>query len=329
MTTLNDSGRNTPDAQAHLAKFMSYDMYDRYLLPAGSTPLDYQPTVTALRLFAAFVEQCFEFPATSPYVLQIRADGAVRWIGPLLPATLPLPELGASFRSMVYGLQHLLRSDFDDIRAITLTMLYNRAGAFCYDPRLQSQLATVHSAAAATPDAPDQVRTTVRLLLNVTLARLAAALDDHERDFYASVLAAEEDNPSGQLHRLIERCTEVCFGFAGPAGGSSVLGGDDLLDAHCCLDTVCAFMLRSLGPTPPADQCIVQTNFRQLDRCLERLLNQSDVWRRTRTVADDAEEAGSSDCLQVSLAKRKIQVALWKTLRVSCIVAASFSCSAV
>ncbi|XP_061519270.1 uncharacterized protein LOC1272438 [Anopheles gambiae] len=315
-TTQQEQHRTFPlDAQAHLAKFMSYDMYDRYLLPAGSTPLDYQPTVTALRLFAAFVEQCFEFPATSPYVLQIRADGAVCWIGPLLPATLPLPELGASFRSMVYGLQHLLRSDFDDIRAITLTMLYNRAGAFCYDPRLQSQLATVHSAAAATPDAPDQVRTTVRLLLNVTLARLAAALDDHERDFYASVLAAEEDNPSGQLHRLIERCTEVCFGFAGPAGGSSVLSGDDLLDAHCCLDTVCAFMLRSLGPTPPADQCIVQTNFRQLDRCLERLLNQSDVWRRTRTVADDAEEAGSSDCLQVSLAKRKIQVALWKTLR--------------
>uniref|UniRef100_A0A182KBP4 DUF2428 domain-containing protein n=1 Tax=Anopheles christyi TaxID=43041 RepID=A0A182KBP4_9DIPT len=292
------------EAQAHLAKFMSYDMYDRYLLPAGSKPLDYQPTVTALRLFAAFVELFFEFPATSPYVLQMRQPGAVGWIVPLLPDSLALPELGSSFRSMVYGLQHLLRSDFDDIRSIALKMLYNRTVAFNFDPKLQSQLATIHSTVRG---GPDKVRASIFHLLDDTVGKLRTALGDHERDFYAAVLA-EEENPNSQLHRLIDRCTEVCFGFS--AAGDSILNDDDLLHAYYCLDSVCTFMLKVHNSSRCWDRCMIETNFKLLDLCLERLLNQSEEWRNTRNEAADGD--GS---LLIALAKRKIQLALWKTLR--------------
>uniref|UniRef100_A0A182PU05 DUF2428 domain-containing protein n=1 Tax=Anopheles epiroticus TaxID=199890 RepID=A0A182PU05_9DIPT len=264
------------DAQAHFAKFMSYDMYDKYLLPAGSKPLDYQPTITAFRLFAAFVEQFFEFPPTSKFVLQMRPSNTVGWVTQLLPDSLSMAELGSSFRSMVYGLQYLLRSEYDDVRSYALKMLYNRPTAHHFDPKLQGQLAMVHSSHGIQESI---VRAMVRDLLSVTLTKLRTALEKHRHDFYAAVLT-EEENPNDQLHRLIDQCTEF-------------------------LNELCEFILEIHNSSRRRDRGTIGTSFKLLDRCQAVLLNQSEEWRKIK-------RPNSS---QLALAKRKIQVALWKTLR--------------
>uniref|UniRef100_A0A182RYS0 DUF2428 domain-containing protein n=1 Tax=Anopheles funestus TaxID=62324 RepID=A0A182RYS0_ANOFN len=287
------------DAQALVAKFMSYDMYDRYLFPAGTKRYNYQPTVTALRLFAAFVEQVLEFPPTSQYVLQMRPTSSIEWIVKLLPESLPLDELGSSFRSMVYGLQHLLRSDYDDVRLFALKMLYNRSVAYHFDPKLQDQLAIVFSR-----DEPDTLRQTVHQLLDDTLKNIMEALQHHQHDFYAAVLM-EEDHPNSQLHRLVDRCTELCFGFS---PGEAVLSSTELVRVNEHVLEVWNFTKYALTCAKEYRELGDGTSFEVMDHCLQLLLVQSDEWRINNA-------SSSTDAVKIALAKRRMQGALWKTIR--------------
>uniref|UniRef100_A0A182VVE7 DUF2428 domain-containing protein n=1 Tax=Anopheles minimus TaxID=112268 RepID=A0A182VVE7_9DIPT len=298
--------RSTPgkefnrDAQALVAKFMSYDMYDRYLFPAGTKPLSYQPTVTALRLFAAFVEQVLEFTPSSQYVLQMRPAPSVEWVAKLLPDSLPLEELGSSFRSMVYGLQHLLRSDYDDIRTYALKMLYNRTIAYHFDPKLQDQLAIVFS-----HDDTEAQRHTVHQLLDDAIGKVTVALQHHRQDFYAAVLM-EEDHPNDQLHRLVDRCTEICFGFS---PDEAILSNTELFRAHDCVFEVWNFTRYVLNCAKTEDSSGCETSFELMDRCLQLLLDQSDEWKACDPISIVFNSA------QIALAKRRMQGALWKTIR--------------
>ncbi|XP_052900170.1 uncharacterized protein LOC128306640 [Anopheles moucheti] len=287
------------DAQALVAKFMSYDMYDRYLFPASTKRINYQPTVTALRLFAAFVEQVLEFTPSSRYVLQMRSASSVEWIAKLLPDSLPLEELGSSFRSMVYGLQHLLRSDYDDVRTFTLKMLYNRTVAYHFDPKLQDQLAIVFSR-----DDTDSLRSSVHQLLDDSIGKVKAALQHHQRDFYAAVLM-EEDHPNGQLHRLVDHCTEICFGF--PAG-VAVLSNAELFRVHECVFDVWNFTNYALTCAKTNQEPRYGMSFELMDHCLQRLLEQSNEWKTNHA-------SSNIDSIKIALAKRRMQGALWKTIR--------------
>uniref|UniRef100_A0A182XY69 DUF2428 domain-containing protein n=1 Tax=Anopheles stephensi TaxID=30069 RepID=A0A182XY69_ANOST len=288
------------DAQALVAKFMSYDMYDRYLLPPGTKPVDYQPTITALRLFAAFVEQFFEFTPSSQYVLQMRPTEKVAWIAKLLPASLPLDELASSFRSMVYGLQHHLRSEFDDVRLITLKMLYNRPVAYHFDPKLQDQLAIVFSRG----DDTDTVRQKLHQLLADTIGKVRDAIHHHKQDFFAAVLA-EDDQPNGQLHRLIDRCTEICFGFP---DGRAALTNAELFRVHDCVMEVWQLASYAMRCAKQADEPYYGTSFELMERCLQMLLEQSHEWKTNHA-------PGCIDSSKMGLAKRRMLVALWKTSR--------------
>uniref|UniRef100_A0A182T8H8 DUF2428 domain-containing protein n=1 Tax=Anopheles maculatus TaxID=74869 RepID=A0A182T8H8_9DIPT len=285
------------DAQALVAKFMSYDMYDRFLLPPGSKPVDYQPTVTALRMFAVFVEQFFDFTPSSAYVLQMKPTDKVAWIARLLPASLPLEELASSFRSMVYGLQHLLRSDFDDVRSIALKMLYSRTVAFHFDPKLQDQLAIVFSRG-------DAVRDKMHQLLDDTIGKVQSALQHHKQDFFAAVLA-EDDQPNGQLHRLIDRCTEICFGFP---EGKAALTNAELFRVHDCVMEVWHLASFAMRCAKKADEPYYGTSFELMERCLQLLLDQSDEWKTNHAPS-------CHDSTKIGLAKRRMMVALWKTSR--------------
>uniref|UniRef100_A0A182MLN9 DUF2428 domain-containing protein n=1 Tax=Anopheles culicifacies TaxID=139723 RepID=A0A182MLN9_9DIPT len=290
------------DAQALVAKFMSYDMYDQFLFPTGTKPLSYQPTITALRLFAAFVEQVLEFTPSSQYVLQMRPAPSIEWIAKLLPETLPLEELGASFRSMVYGLQHLLRSDYDDVRMHALKMLYNRTVAYHFDPKLQDQLAIVFSR-----DDTEALRHAVHQLLDDTIGKIKVAVQHHQQDFYAAVLM-EADHPNGQLHRLIDRCTEICFGYS---PDETILSNTELIRAQDCVLEAWNFAHSALTCARGEDeQSGYETSFELMDRCLQQLLEQSDEWK-----TNYATSSSSIDYAMIGLAKRRIQGALWKAIR--------------
>ncbi|XP_050079317.1 uncharacterized protein LOC126567124 [Anopheles maculipalpis] len=295
------------EAQALVAKFMSYDMYDRYLLPPGTKPIDHQPTVTALRIFAAFVEQFFEFTSTSQYVLQMRPTAKVAWIAKLLPESLPLDELACSFRSMVYGLQHLLRSDYDDVRAIALKMLYNRSIAYHFDPKLQDQLAIVFSR----DNEQDTVRSTVHQLLEDTLAKVKDSVQQHRQDFFAAVLA-EDDYPNGQLHRLIDRCTEISFGF--PAG-RALLTNAVLFRVQECVMEVWQLADYAMRCAKPRNlEAHHGTSFELMERSLQLLLDRSAEWNKNHAPY-------CMDSPRMALAKRRMLVALWKTSRAISILA--------
>uniref|UniRef100_A0A182N1B6 DUF2428 domain-containing protein n=1 Tax=Anopheles dirus TaxID=7168 RepID=A0A182N1B6_9DIPT len=302
-------------AQAVVSKLMSYEMYDRYLLPTGPTKqLLYQPTITALRMFACFVDVFFEFSPSSRYVLQTRPNSTIDWIGKLLPATIGLDELASSFRSMVYGLQHLFRSDFDDVRTVALQMLYNKAAAHSYEPALQARLGELFSR-----DDPDYLAQSMVALLADTVRRLDGALVLHRRDFYGATLQ-EEDDPNSQLYRLVDRATEILYGR--PDRAPELMARLDVWAAVEAVRAVVELSLLSLNAARAvAEPAATGTNFGIMERSMQLLLDRSEAWDvecvQLRTAPSSA---------QIALAKRTVQGALWKALRAS---AMSIECSAL
>uniref|UniRef100_A0A182QB68 Uncharacterized protein n=1 Tax=Anopheles farauti TaxID=69004 RepID=A0A182QB68_9DIPT len=292
------------DAQAVVTKLMSYEMYDRYLLPVGPTKqLVYQPTIIALRMFSCFVNVFFEFTPSSQHVLQTRPINSIQWIVKLLPSSLGIDDLASSFRSMLYGLQHLFRCDFEDVRTITLQMLYNKGNAYNFDPSLQARLGELFSR-----NDPTELGESLTALLDDTLRRLRGAIVAHQEDFYAATLE-EENDPNTQLYRLIDRVTEIVFGQ--PEHSPEVMNQLDVWPALRCVVLVVELTLRLLNAAKdPGESPYTGTSFAVMEQSIQMLLDKSDMWNGEC----HNQETGPSSA-QVALAKRCLMGALWKAVR--------------
>ncbi|XP_053677988.1 uncharacterized protein LOC128728391 [Anopheles nili] len=300
-------------AQAMISQFMSYDMYDRYLLPTGAKELNYQPTITALRMFAAFVELFFEFTPSSRYILQPRPKESICWIDELLPASMGTAQLAGTFRTIVYGLEHLLRSDFDDVRTTALKMLYNKSVAYHFEPSLQATLANIFLSCD-----DEVIISSMNTLVGKHVTQLSAALASHKEDFYGTIIK-EENCPNSQLYRVLDRCVETFFGFP---EGSKVLYDIDLFETVVkMVPEVLDFALDSLNIAKDTMESqadsLIGSSFEVMDRSLQMLLDRSSSW----TTSD----ASGADSASIAIAKRNILVVLWKTVRSAAVFAERYA----
>ncbi|XP_052873441.1 uncharacterized protein LOC128278749 [Anopheles cruzii] len=203
-------GRET---QLILARFMSFEMYNNYLLTSSSKLYFYHPTLTALQMYSAFVEMFFEFRPTSPYQMVSRPNQNIGWIAPLLPEPLTLDSLGSSHRVVIYSLDYLLRSEFEDIQRATAKLLYNKSTAYHFEKELLGRLAELYSGNKNSTDVVQSWLTSLSEDLETIEYDLTIAFYSHENDFYGAAVADAAKTPERQLYRVVDRANETFFGF--------------------------------------------------------------------------------------------------------------------
>ncbi|XP_058063470.1 uncharacterized protein LOC131213447 [Anopheles bellator] len=203
-------GRHT---QLILARFMSFEMYNNFLLTSSPKLNLYHPTLTALQMYSAFVELFFEFRPTSPYQMVSRPHRNIGWIAPLLPEPLTLDSFGSSYRSVIYTLQYLLRSEFEDVQRATLKLLYNKSTAYHFQTGLLGRLALRYSGDQSSPDIGQAWLASLSEDLVTIEYDLTIAFHTHENDYYAAAVVDAAKTPERQLYRVLDRANETFFGF--------------------------------------------------------------------------------------------------------------------
>lgn len=125
------------DAYGIVSELMGSSVFHQHLQKQSTS--NYHSTITSLRMFQAFASLFLEFTPRSPYRLQEKESTTDNQTTHLLPVEAD------TFYDMIYGVEHLLTSDFDDVKMTALKLLYNKNAAYHYGPALQGKLSLIYS----------------------------------------------------------------------------------------------------------------------------------------------------------------------------------------
>uniref|UniRef100_A0A182IQ53 DUF2428 domain-containing protein n=1 Tax=Anopheles atroparvus TaxID=41427 RepID=A0A182IQ53_ANOAO len=307
---LEKSNSSTDDRWCVVPRHL-YNMYGRYLCPGGyrdSRP--YQQTITALRLFTLLVEQCYAFPPTNCYQLTPRPPESVPWLAHLRSTSVepPAKQL-VDFHANVFALNHLLRSEYDDVRIAVASLVYNQPSAYCFDASLLTRL--THTKSCAPYLFPD-------LLANAEHEILVAA-ENVRRDLYANTSFADDDEETVylKLHRAVDRASQVCFGIP-ELLVDALPAAEPFWAVTRAIDSVVESVLGLLNASRsattremPYSTPTAGTSFEIMECSMQLLLERSPEWTNV------LERRGSPGptSVEIALAKRSMQAELWKSLR--------------
>ncbi|XP_058445159.1 uncharacterized protein LOC131426443 [Malaya genurostris] len=269
------------DAYGIVSEMMGSTVFHQHLQKPPSQ--NYHAVLTSLRMFQAFASLFLEFTPMSPYRLQEKISTTTEISSYLLPMEAD------TFYDMIYTVEHLLTSDFDDVRSIALKLLYNRNTAFHYGPALQAKLSLIYS-----------YRTTSAILeamnsfFDESHTALLTSLRDHDRDLFAMM------KNDYQLYQQIDGITEAFFGYE-ESRTLGVLGRIRSFPGMLLLvNRVVEFILRSMNcaKTDRQRRDMIGSSFEIMDNSLQLLLDRSSQ-RSTNLAAD----------------KKTMLKMLWKALR--------------
>ncbi|XP_055632579.1 uncharacterized protein LOC129773049 [Toxorhynchites rutilus septentrionalis] len=271
------------DAYGIVPELMGSLVFHRHL-QKQSEGSNYHAIITSLRMFQSFAALFLQFTSKSPYRLQENSTAASQ-MSHLLPVEAD------TFYDMIYTVEHLLQSDFDDVKATALKLLYNKNFAYHYGPALQGKLSLIYS--YRTPSAVLEAMTS---FYEESHNALQTSLKDHERDLFAAIKS------DSQLHSQIDSITEAFFGYE-EAKKFRILESIKLFPGMVLLvNRVVEFVLRSFNcaKTEQQQRENIGSSFEIMDHSLQIALDRSS--QRSNNLALD---------------KKAILKALWKTLHSS------------
>uniref|UniRef100_A0A1Q3F166 Putative death-receptor fusion protein n=1 Tax=Culex tarsalis TaxID=7177 RepID=A0A1Q3F166_CULTA len=278
-----DRYEQNEDAYAIVSELMGSSVFHQHLQKQAAPESNYHAIITSLKMFQCFASLFLEFTAESPYRLQEKVDEGVEAMTHLLPVEAD------TFYDMIYTVEHLLVSEFDDVKATALKLLYNKTFAYHYGPALQGRLSLIYSYKN-----PSAVLEAMISFFDESHIALLSSLRDHERDLFAMM-----KNDAAQLYNQIDAITEAFFGYT----ESRTLRILDDIRAFpkmlILVNRVVEFVLRSLNCAKTDEQrLMVGSTFEIMDNSLQLLLERSSQ-RSTNLAAD----------------KKTMMVAMWKALR--------------
>ncbi|XP_055586343.1 uncharacterized protein LOC129739009 [Uranotaenia lowii] len=266
------------DAYGLVSELMGSTLFYQHLHKQATS--NYHAVITSLRFFQAFASLFLEFTPKSPYRLQEKATANT--ISHLLPMEAD------TFYDMIYAVEHLLTSEYEDVRAIALKMLYNKSFAFHHGPALQGKLSLIYS--YRTPGAVLEAMTS---FYDESHVALTISLRDHERDLFAMM---KTDN---QLYQQLDGINEAFFGYEESRNLNTLENIRAFPSMLRLVNRVIEFVLRSLNcAKTDEERQQVGSSFEIMDNSLQLLLDRSS--QRSTNLASD---------------KKTMMKALWKALR--------------
>ncbi|KAL9696183.1 hypothetical protein quinque_015468 [Culex quinquefasciatus] len=274
-----DRYEQNEDAYAIVSELMGTSVFHQHLQKQAAPESNYHAIITSLKMFQCFASLFLEFTDESPYRLQEKTVDGVPHL---------LPVEADTFYDMIYTVEHLLVSEFDDVKATALRLLYNKHFAYHYGPAMQGRLSLIYSYKN-----PSAVLEAMISFFDESHIALLSSLRDHERDLFAMM------KNDGQLYNQIDAITEAFFGYT----ESRTLRILDDIKAFpkmlILVNRVVEFVLRSLNCAKTDEQrLMVGSTFEIMDNSLQLLLERSSQ-RSTNLAAD----------------KKTMMVAMWKALR--------------
>ncbi|XP_053685278.1 uncharacterized protein LOC128734895 isoform X2 [Sabethes cyaneus] len=283
------------DAYGIVSELMGSTVFHQHLQKQSSK--NYHATVTSLRMFQAFASLFLEFTPESPYRLQEKPIIAADNGGTALSYLLPMEA--DTFYDMIYTVEHLLTSDFDDVRSIALKLLYNKNCAYHFGPALQGKLSLIYSYRT-----PAAILEAMISFFDESHTALQTSLRDHDRDLFAMM------RNDYQLYQQIDGITEAFFGYQESRTLRILEGIRSFNGMLLLVNRAVEFVLRSFNCAKgPAECTLVGSSFEIMDNSLQLLLDRS-AQRSTNLAAD----------------KKTMLKMLWKALRSAGCFAENFVC---
>ncbi|XP_062540045.1 uncharacterized protein LOC134207967 [Armigeres subalbatus] len=273
------------DAYGIVSELMGSSVFHQHLQKQSTS--NYHAVITSLRMFQSFASLFLEFTAASPYRLQEKESTTTNQTTHLLPVE------SDTFYDMIYGVEHLLTSEFDDVKMTALKLLYNKNFGYHYGPALQGKLSLIYSYST-----PSAILEAMISFYDEAHTALLTSLRDHERDFFAMM------KNDCQLYTHIDIINEAFFGYP-ESRNLKILEGIKAFPGMLLLvNRVVEFVLRSFNCAKSKEERqMIGSSFEIMDNSFHLLLDRSS--QRSTNLAID---------------KKTMLKALWKALH----AAASF-----
>ncbi|XP_021694480.1 uncharacterized protein LOC5574533 [Aedes aegypti] len=270
------------DAYGIVSELMGSSVFHQHLQKQSTS--NYHAVITSLRMFQSFASLFLEFTPTSPYRLQEKESTTAERTTHLLPVE------SDTFYDMIYGVEHLLTSDFEDVKMTALKLLYNKSSAYHYGPALQGKLSLIYS--YSTPSAILEAMTS---FYDEAHTALLTSLRDHERDFFAMM------KNDCQLYTHIDSVNEAFFGYR-ESRNLRILEDIKAFPGMLLLvNRVVEFVLRSFNCAKSKEERqMIGSTFEIMDNSFQMLLDRS-----------------SQRSTNLSIDKKTMLKALWKALHAS------------
>nr|XP_029715577.1 LOW QUALITY PROTEIN: uncharacterized protein LOC109397820 [Aedes albopictus] len=270
------------DAYGIVSELMGSSVFHQHLQKQSTS--NYHAVITSLRMFQSFASLFLEFTPSSPYRLQEKESTTADRTTHLLPVE------SDTFYDMIYGVEHLLTSDFEDVKMNVLKLLYNKSSAYHYGPALQGKLSLIYSYSTSSA-----ILEAMSSFYDEAHTALLTSLRDHERDLFAMM------KNDCQLHTHIDSINEAFFGYQ-ESRNLQILEGIKAFPGMLLLvNRVVEFVLRSFNCAKSKDEKeMIGSSFEIMDNSFQMLLDRS-----------------SQRSTNVSIDKKTMLKALWKALHSS------------